>query len=61
MNQYVLRTNNLYKKYKEDYVLDDVNVEIKKGEIYGFIGQNGAGKQRCLESLQVLHFQLREI
>ena len=32
MNQYVLRTNNLYKKYKEDYVLDDVNVEIKKGD-----------------------------
>ena len=56
MNQYVLRTNNLYKKYKEDYVLDDVNVEIKKGEIYGFIGQNGAGKTTLLRIVTGLAF-----
>src|SRR5690554_483019 len=56
MNQYVLRTNNLYKKYKEDYVLDDVNIEIKKGEIYGFIGQNGAGKTTLLRIVTGLAF-----
>ena len=56
MNQYVLRTNNLYKKYKEDFVLDDVNIEIKKGEIYGFIGQNGAGKTTLLRIVTGLAF-----
>jgi len=49
MNEYVLRTNNLDKKYKEGFALNDVNIEIKKGEIYGFIGQNGAGKTTLLE------------
>ena len=48
MNEYILRTNNLYKKYKEDFALINVNLEIKKGEIYGFIGQNGAGKTTLL-------------
>ena len=41
---YVLRTNNLSKKYKNTYVLKNVNMNIKKGDIYGFVGENGSGK-----------------
>jgi ABC-2 type transport system ATP-binding protein len=44
MSKWVLQTNHLSKKYKDDFVVDHVNMSIKKGEIYGFIGQNGAGK-----------------
>jgi len=48
MCEYVLRTNHLSKKYKNDFVLKDISISIKKGEIYGFIGQNGAGKSTML-------------
>lgn len=56
MNEYILRTNNLFKKYKEDFALNNVNLEIKKGEIYGFIGQNGAGKTTLLRIVTGLSF-----
>lgn len=48
MNEYVLKTNNLSKKYKSTMALDKVNISIKKGAIYGFIGQNGAGKSTLI-------------
>lgn len=44
MSEYVLRTKNLCKSYGNKMVLTDVNMDIRKGEIYGFIGNNGAGK-----------------
>ncbi len=44
MSEYILKTTNLSKKYKKDFVVDSVNISIKRGEIYGFIGENGAGK-----------------
>ena len=40
----ILKTNNLTKVYGVRKVVDGVNMTIKKGEIYGFIGKNGAGK-----------------
>lgn len=40
----LLETNNLTKKYKNFYALKDVNMHIEKGDIYGFVGENGAGK-----------------
>ncbi|MET3320312.1 UNVERIFIED_ORG: ABC-2 type transport system ATP-binding protein [Peribacillus simplex] len=44
MNEYVLKTNQLSKRYKNQFALNKVNLSIEKGSIYGFIGQNGAGK-----------------
>lgn len=44
MSEYVLKTSNLTKKFKNQVALNKVNLSIKKGSIYGFIGQNGAGK-----------------
>lgn len=44
MSEVVLKTYNLSKKYKETMAVDKVSMTIKKGQIYGFIGQNGAGK-----------------
>lgn len=41
---YVLETNNLEKKYKNIKVLQNLNIHIEKGAIYGLIGKNGAGK-----------------
>jgi len=56
MNEYILRTNELSKKYKNDFAINNINVSIKKGEIYGFIGQNGAGKSTFLRLVTGLAF-----
>lgn len=56
MNEYILKTNRLTKKYKSTVALDDVNISIKKGEIYGLIGQNGAGKSTLLRLITGLAF-----
>lgn len=41
---YILKTENLTKVYGKTKVVNAVNMHIKKGDIYGFIGKNGAGK-----------------
>ena len=41
---YVLETFNLSKRYKKQWALKDVNMHISKGDIYGFVGENGSGK-----------------
>ena len=40
----MLTAKNIVKKYGEKTVLDNVSMNIEKGDIYGFIGKNGAGK-----------------
>lgn len=40
----VLKTNGIVKKYGNNTVLNGINMNINKGDIYGFIGKNGAGK-----------------
>lgn len=46
---YILRTINLSKKYKNKEVITNVNMNVKKGEIYGFLGPNGAGKTTIMK------------
>lgn len=40
----ILKATNITKKYGSKIVLKNVNMTINKGDIYGFIGKNGAGK-----------------
>ena len=40
----MLKTINVVKKYGNRMVLKNINMNINKGDIYGFIGKNGAGK-----------------
>ena len=40
----VLKTTDIVKKYGNKTVLNKINMTINKGDIYGFIGKNGAGK-----------------
>lgn len=42
--EYVLTTENVTKVYGKNKVVNRVNMHMKKGSIYGFIGKNGAGK-----------------
>lgn len=45
----MLKINHLTKKYGEKKAVDDLTLEIKPGEIYGFIGHNGAGKTTTIK------------
>lgn len=56
MNSPVLEAHNLTKKYKHSLVLNRVNLRLEKGKIYGFIGQNGAGKTTFLKIAAGLSF-----
>jgi lipopolysaccharide export system ATP-binding protein len=40
----ILKAENIFKKYKQRMVVDDVSIELKQGEIVGLLGPNGAGK-----------------
>lgn len=42
--KYILKTFDICKNYKKNQVLKNVNMNIKKGDIYGFVGENGSGK-----------------
>lgn len=56
MKQYVLKTNNLTKIYKDFTALHDVSVTLEAGRIYGLIGQNGAGKSTFMKLVTGLCF-----
>ena len=45
----MLKIQNLTKKYGDKIAVDNLNLEIKSGEIYGFIGHNGAGKTTTIK------------
>lgn len=47
----MIRFENVIKKYGEKTVLDNLNLEIKEGEIFGIIGHNGAGKTTAIKIL----------
>ncbi|MGE8203569.1 ABC transporter ATP-binding protein [Heyndrickxia sp. NPDC080065] len=48
---YILKTNNLTKVFHGKEVISQVNMHVKKGEIYGFIGPNGAGKTTTMKMM----------
>ena len=49
MSEYIIRTNNLSKKYKNQLAVDGVNLHLEKGDIYGLVGENGSGKSTLLK------------
>lgn len=49
MNNIVLQTENLTKKYGEYTVLENVSIRLERKHIYGFIGENGAGKSTLMK------------
>lgn len=48
MKEMILKTNELTKKYSGGAGAKQINMTLRKGDIYGFIGQNGAGKTTLL-------------
>lgn len=54
MNKFILQTIEASKQYGKNYAVDHVNMNIKKGAIYGFIGLNGAGKSTFIRLISGL-------
>ncbi|MGL5353617.1 MAG: ABC transporter ATP-binding protein [Clostridium sp.] len=50
----IMKTTNLTKAFKGTEVIKDVNINIKKGEIYGLLGPNGAGKTTLMRMMTSL-------
>ena len=51
MNEYVIETKDLTKKYKNKIVVDRLNLHVQKGKIYALLGRNGAGKTTTMKML----------
>ena len=51
MQEVILATRNLTKKYNDIAAVSDINLEVKQGQIYGLVGKNGAGKTTLLRMI----------
>ncbi len=47
----VIKVHNLYKSYGDVQVVKDVSLSVKKGEVFGLLGANGAGKSTTMECI----------
>ena len=56
MDSIILEAKGITKKYRQTLALDNVELKLQKGKIYGFIGQNGAGKTTFLRMVTGLAF-----
>lgn len=58
----MLKIDHLTKRYGDYAAVNDLSLEIRPGEIYGFIGHNGAGKTTTLKSVAgILSFEEGQI
>lgn len=57
MAEYVLKTENLSKNFKDFRALTNVSISLEKGKIYGMIGKNGAGKTTFMRIISGLSYQ----
>ena len=48
---YVIETTNLTKKFPNKLAVDNVSMHVEKGDIYGLIGRNGAGKTTIMKMI----------
>lgn len=51
MNVTVFEAINITKKYRNTLALNQVSMSVMQGDIYGFIGENGAGKTTMIRLL----------
>ena len=49
-----IEINNLSKKYNQRYAVQELNLSIRKGEVFGLLGVNGAGKTTTIRMLACL-------
>ncbi|MFZ1784159.1 MAG: ABC transporter ATP-binding protein [Ferruginibacter sp.] len=50
----IIQVSNLSKQFKDIHAVDDLSFTVEKGDVYGFLGQNGAGKSTSIRMLLTL-------
>ena len=53
-NENIIKTDNLTKRFGRTMAVDGLNLEIKKGEIFGLVGPDGAGKTTTIRMLAAI-------
>ncbi len=51
----ILRVVNVSKSFSNNQVINNLSFSVKAGNIYGFLGQNGAGKTTVMKMILGLH------
>lgn len=51
MSEYVIETKQLTKVYGDQTAVNAVNLHVKRGQIYGLLGRNGAGKTTIMKMI----------
>ncbi len=51
MSEYLMQTSGLTKQYGRHRAVNRVNLHVRRGAVYGFIGRNGAGKTTFLKMI----------
>lgn len=51
MDEFIIEANNLSKSFGDFVAVDNLNLKIKKGEVFGFLGPNGAGKTTSIKMM----------
>lgn len=51
MSEIILQTENLSKQYKQRWAVRNVNLEVRRGDVFGFLGPNGAGKSTTIRMI----------
>ena len=56
MSEYILKTTNLTKTYKDYHAVNNVSIALEPGKIYGLVGRNGAGKSTLMRLIAGLSY-----
>ena len=51
MKQLALKTDRLTKKYRQRVVVHQLSLSVERGDVFGFLGQNGAGKSTTIRMI----------
>lgn len=51
MQDYIIKTINVSKKFKKTYAIKDLSMSVRKNTVYGLLGPNGAGKSTLLKMI----------
>lgn len=51
VNEFIIETKNLFKSFGDFVAVDNLNLKIKRGEVFGFLGPNGAGKTTSIKMI----------
>jgi ABC-2 type transport system ATP-binding protein len=51
MDSYIIETKNVFRAFGKQTAVRDLNLRVRRGSIYGFLGRNGAGKTTAIKML----------